>query len=1073
MTTESEEALIARLLDLPLVERADYLRRLCANQPDLGERTDLMVRALSSSDRAAQNGMLPSTDGDRARVLALAFVAEESAATAIGPYKLLQKIGEGGFGVVWMAEQQVPVRRQVALKVIKRGMDTREVIARFEAERQALALMDHPNIARVLDAGATERGQPYFVMELVRGIPITTYCDSHRLSTGARLHLFIAVCHAVQHAHQKGVIHRDLKPSNIIVTLHDGVAVPKIIDFGIAKATQGRLTDKTLFTQFHAFLGTPAYTSPEQMEMSGLDVDTRSDIYSLGILLYELLAGRPPFDPDELLRSGLEEMRRTIREVDPPRPSHRLRTLTQELRATVAQQRNTDAAKLSMLLRGDLDWIVMHCLEKDRTRRYETAGDLASDVRRYMNDEPVVARPPNATYRLGKFIRRHKLGFASGSAILVSILAGLVVSSLLLVREHAARERAVAAEMKEGRLRREAEAGHARESALRQQADANASQTRIAAANSEQVAQFMKEMLGGVGPGVARGRDTTLLREVLDSTMKRLDTELRNQPEVGADLRDTLGMVYFDLGQYASAENLLRDAVAVRRSLFGNDNAQLAASLDKLGVVLTSLNKFAEAETLLGESLAISRRLHGNEHVAVATTLYHLANVWSRQGKFAESQSLHREVLTLRRKLLGDEHPDVAASIASLGSYEESLAMRRRLLGNEHPDVAESLVGLGNEALGPEAIEAYREAFTIRRKLYGDGHPQVIVTLLRFLSALAFTSTLEEAVPTAREIVASTRKNLGNDSIVLAPALLALASMLHGEAKYTAEVQALVDEAHALFQKSRASGSPVDSETFLAMREFVTGMFLSGQPERGVEMCREMVMTARSVYGAENALTVDALRPLAWTLFFSGHILEARRVFEEVVVGMRKLKGPRFGMSLVLLSGLAASHRELGDYAKARRVIDEGLALLENTGGKNGTPDPAVATVLFELGLVLNHEMKFVEAERVFREAIGQNERSKPGVIYQRFRPRAEPKGGLGLALAGQGRFEEGESLVVGALLELQAGESALGGDRRKILGDARERVVQFYRAWGKAEKAAEWTAKPSTRVVGPAAPPP
>jgi eukaryotic-like serine/threonine-protein kinase len=398
-----------------------------------------------------------------ARVLAALQSALESAerekvGSQIGSYKLLQKIGEGGFGTVWMAEQLTPIRRRVALKVVKVGMDTDEVIARFEVERQALALMDHPNIARVFDAGATASGRPYFVMELVRGVAITRYCDDNRLTAEDRLHLFVAVCKAVQHAHQKGIIHRDLKPSNILVTLADGVPIPKVIDFGIAKATDKQLTEKTLVTQFHAFVGTPAYTSPEQMEMSALDVDTRSDIYSLGVLLYELLAGRPPFDPEALVKSGLDAMRRTIREVDPPRPSTRLRTLPDEARTSIAGQRSTDAAKLSLLLRGDLDWIAMRCLEKDRTRRYETANALARDVERHLTHEPVSARPPSTSYRIRKFVRRHRLGVTSTAAVALSLVAALIASSSLFVRERAARQRAVAAEKSEEKLRQQAEA---------------------------------------------------------------------------------------------------------------------------------------------------------------------------------------------------------------------------------------------------------------------------------------------------------------------------------------------------------------------------------------------------------------------------------------------------------------------------------------------------------------------------------------------------------------------------------------------------------------------------------------
>jgi WD40 repeat protein len=353
----------------------------------------------------------------------------EKPGDSIGRYKLLQPIGEGGCGIVYMAEQEQPVRRRVALKVIKLGMDTRQVIARFEAERQALAMMDHPHIAKVLDAGATDTGRPYFVMELVRGIKITDYCDQNHLTTRQRLDLFIPVCQAIQHAHQKGIIHRDIKPSNILVTLHDGMPVPKVIDFGIAKATEGRLTDQTLFTAFEQFIGTPAYMSPEQAEMSGLDIDTRSDIYSLGVLLYELLTGRTPLDSKELLDAGLDELRRTIREKDPMRPSTRLRNLLEEEKTTTAKRRGVDVPRLIHLLSGDLDWIVMKCLEKDRTRRYETANGLVMDIQRHLQNEPVTARPPTTAYRLRKAIRRHKLAVAAAGAIAAALALGVVAST--------------------------------------------------------------------------------------------------------------------------------------------------------------------------------------------------------------------------------------------------------------------------------------------------------------------------------------------------------------------------------------------------------------------------------------------------------------------------------------------------------------------------------------------------------------------------------------------------------------------------------------------------------------------
>ncbi len=405
-------------------ERRDYLKRTCGEDAALLAR----IEALLHANEAAED-LLPDQPKDTIR---LVF---EKPGDWIGRYKLLQQIGEGGCGIVYMAEQSEPVRRRVALKIIKLGMDTKSVIARFEAERQALALMEHPNIAKVFDAGATETGRPFFVMELVRGIKITEYCDQNSLSTNKRLKLFTQVCQAIQHAHQKGVIHRDIKPSNILVTVNDAVAVPKIIDFGIAKATnQQPLTDKTVFTAFEQFIGTPAYMSPEQAVMTSLDIDTRTDIYSLGVLLYEMLTGKTPFDANELLKSGLDEMRHTIRDKEPMRPSTRLSTMHEGELTTTAKHRQTEAPKLIHLLRGDLDWIVMKALEKDRTRRYETANGLARDVQRYLENEPVAARPPSRLYRFQKLIRRNKLAFSAGSAVALALLFGVVASMWQAVR---------------------------------------------------------------------------------------------------------------------------------------------------------------------------------------------------------------------------------------------------------------------------------------------------------------------------------------------------------------------------------------------------------------------------------------------------------------------------------------------------------------------------------------------------------------------------------------------------------------------------------------------------------------
>src|SRR3989475_2901121 len=479
--------------------REGFLLGACGQNRELRRSVDELIAAF---DDAGKLDFLQTGErSQEAQTVPADARLDEGPGTVISRYKLLQKIGEGGCGVVYMADQEEPVRRRVALKVIKLGMDTKSVIARFEAERQALALMDHPNIARVLDGGATDAGRPYFVMELVRGVKITEYCDQHNLPTRDRLDLFIKVCHAIQHAHQKGIIHRDIKPSNILVTVNDGVAVPKVIDFGIAKATTGqRLTDKTIFTALEQFISTPAYMSPEQAVMTSVDIDTRSDIYSLGVLLYELLTGKTPFDTQALLAAGLDEMRRTIREVEPVKPSTRL---TQEIERTQANKlplparnergegggrgvadetsgghkstssprpsppfhggegevpnRLLQAKELIHLLRGDLDWVVMKCLEKDRARRYETANGLARDIERHLNDEPVVARPPSTAYRIQKFVRRNKLAVTAASVIATVLVLGVFVSTLEAIR--ATRAVADAKEKLRGSYLAQAQAG--------------------------------------------------------------------------------------------------------------------------------------------------------------------------------------------------------------------------------------------------------------------------------------------------------------------------------------------------------------------------------------------------------------------------------------------------------------------------------------------------------------------------------------------------------------------------------------------------------------------------------------
>jgi tetratricopeptide (TPR) repeat protein/tRNA A-37 threonylcarbamoyl transferase component Bud32 len=752
-----EDWIVREARKRPLAERSAFLDGACWGDRALHQRMVTLLAAQEQDETATATG--PKADRPTIKV-SLAGNLDEAVGQTLGRYKLLEKVGEGGCGVVYVAEQTEPVRRRVALKVIKLGMDTKTVVARFEAERQALAMMDHPNIAKVLDAGATEHGRPYFVMELVRGIRITEYCDQNKLGTKERLDLFIHVCQAIQHAHQKGIIHRDIKPSNILVALHDGVPIPKVIDFGIAKATEGRLTDATVYTQLHQFIGTPAYMSPEQAEMSGLDIDTRSDIYSLGVLLYELLTGKTPFDANELVAQGVDAMRRTIREKDPVRPSTRLATLKAEELTTTAERRSVDSSKLLHLLCGDLDWIVMKCLEKDRTRRYETANGLAVDIKRHLNCEPVSARPPSAVYRFQKLLGRNRVMAGAVALVLTAIVAGTVVSVAQTLQARRQLRRALAAE----------------------------SQAQAEKANAQAALHFIQdEVLSQASPGYQADRDLKV-RTLLDRVADRLDRATGNQPVVEASIRQTLGSIYTELGDYVKAIGNYESALQLQRQQLGEDHPDTLRSLYGLTMAYWWSGGMAKAEELSLTGLERSTRVLGEKHPLTIQFMDARAATQMLTGELSgpETEAVLMKALAVNREVFGPDDPRTLRVVYmfGVGSYlhfldaeaapllADALERSTRVLGEKHPQTAGLMTGLAVTYANLNQLEQAETMTTrcmdLRRGILGEEHPLTLSSTLMLARVYVLQGRLDKAdVLTDRVLELSRNRDLETSPFLL------------------------------------------------------------------------------------------------------------------------------------------------------------------------------------------------------------------------------------------------------------------------------------------------------------------
>ena len=693
----------------------------------------------------------------------------------IGPYHLLERIGQGGMGEVWLAEQKHPVRRRVALKLIKAGMNTREIVTRFESERQALALMDHPAIAKVFDAGSTPQGMPYVVMEYVAGVPITEYCDKHRLAMNERLELFVQVCSGVQHAHQKAIIHRDLKPSNILVTQVDGKPVPKIIDFGVAKAISQRLTAETMFTHAGALIGTPEYMSPEQANSGSEDIDTRSDVYSLGVVLYELLVGALPLDLTEIRDQAFFELLRRIREEDAPRPSTKLRT-SSEHSSVAARNRGTEPAELDKQLKGDLDSIALKALEKERSRRYSSPSDLAGDIERYLHNEPVLAVPPSLAYRSGKFVRRHRLAVAASAVVALAVFG--LIASLVIGSARVARER--------DRANREAQA-------------------------AERVSDFLVGAFAISDPDESRGNKITA-REVLDKGARQIETDLAGQPALQARLMSTMGKVYEGLGLYEPARQLLDKAIGLQKKTLGPDHQETLASQRMLARILQYQAQYSAAEKLYSETLQKQERFLGSDAMDALRTKANLGSLYNEQGRYADAEKLLSETVKATTQASGQNSPETMSALHSLAIaydgerqyakeadiWEELYRLRSQTLGPDHPDTVNSMQNLAyvyyKVGKAAEAEKLQRQGLEIGRRVLGNDHPSVLLAIGNLANTLLSEGKPAEAEPLQREALEGRRRILGPNHPETQYAIANLANILSAQKRHR-EAEALYREA--------------------------------------------------------------------------------------------------------------------------------------------------------------------------------------------------------------------------------------------------------------------------------------
>ncbi len=1032
----NEETLFELVVNLPTAEREAALARECGENLALRDRVLTLLQAHDAAEQSS-NGLSKDFElcetnehdsvGSRRDTSGSArqtFVPEVAGSIILERYKLLQQIGEGGMGTVWMADQLRPVRRRVAIKLIRAERGTsKQVLARFEAERQAIALMDHPNIAKLLDAGTAENGSPFFVMELVKGIPITEYCDQARLTVAERLKLFSQVCYAVQHAHQKGIIHRDLKPSNILVENHDGVPVPKVIDFGLAKASSGmKLSEQTLFTGFGAVLGTPMYMAPEQIGGSAIDIDTRADIFALGVILFELLTGSTPLTRESLKEAALDQIVKLIRESGRPTPTSRLSP--PDTTVNVAANRHTEPQKLSRYVRGDLDWIVMKALSKERDRRYESSGLFAQDIERFLNQEAVIAGPPTTAYRLQKFLIRNRGRVAVASMLLVALIAGLAGTTwgwmearrqtAIAVQEAAAKEKALQAEANqreraEQREREAIEAKRQAEQAAEQERTAREEAERERAAKQQEmeyaqaIADFVRDdflaltsvegqlRFADPSDGYELSKNTTLV-QLLDRAANKLNRRTDLAPATEASLRWMIGENYRGLGDYPQAVDFLTQAHQLYRDLYGTKHENsLSVGLNLADATLAA--GFAnEAIALFREVAEHRAEINGEDDLVTVNSLMGLANGLDEIGEFGEAMELFKHVVDKFTDQLGPDHPDslkarlnLAGCYLALGHYQEALELQQdavdsftNSLGADHPNTIKSMACLANTyfVLGrpDQAVSLYEDALRLAEAKLGEDHPLYISAMHDVALCYHALGDLNRALPLYERSLELRKKRLGADHPQTLKSMDSLAIGYYGSGKLK-QAQALWEQVLASAQTKLGADHP---EIISLCGKLAVSLLEAGMQQRAISILEETLPRSRQKLGRDHPDTLTLENKLASAYQADGQLPRAIELFERVVDQRRAKLGDDHPETLNSLSSLASCYSDIGDFDAGLRLHDE---VLVGRRAKLGIDHPHTLTSLNNVAMANRVAGNIEQAISIYDEALTRL-RNKYGDVH-------------------------------------------------------------------------------------------